>query len=317
MPWTTDDLVSAVKRKVLAPSSGFQLTDPELLEVAWEETIKRLVPAVRSVREDYWTTTKDFALTYDADLASYPAYVRIPTRAASSTMTSFWLLVTGDPVPKKLLPISASERQRYINSNTGIPGAYSLEGDRVYLYVKPGQAGLTLRVQYDRRPSRYVAVADTALISTVTATVATASGGAFVNGTTYSVDIVQAAPPCDVLLDTGSGAYTTGAPKFTFAAGVLPGLGVAVGDYVALAGYTCIPPLPDVLHPVLVDITAAQVLGDLGFVDRRDVIREDLASYMPGVLQQLAIRKSADPSFAFNRNSPLRSGRGAYGGSIR
>ena len=55
--WTTDDLVAAVQRKAQSPSSGFQLTDAQILTIAFEETTKRFVPAIRGVREDFFTTS--------------------------------------------------------------------------------------------------------------------------------------------------------------------------------------------------------------------------------------------------------------------
>jgi hypothetical protein len=108
-----------------------------------------------------------------------------------------------------------------------------------------------------------------------------------------------------VLVQGAATTYLTNV--FTFGAGVITSAGIVAGDYVAAAGYTCVPPLPDVLHPALVDYTAAAYLGDVGYTQRRDMVREDMEMYLPGVLQELAIRVSDDPPFAFNRESPLRS----------
>lgn len=310
MAWTTDDLVSAVKRDIIAPSDEFQFTDQQILDIAWDETMKRLVPAVRAVREDYWTTTIDYTI------AVGDTYKRVPARASSSTAASFWLLVVGETAPRRLRAFDSASRQRHVGQQTGQPVGYVLEGDRVYLYPPPDSASYTLRVQYDRRPSRYVPVASCAVINGLDP----GTNGILTTGVTrtagaYTIDVPSAGPPCDLLLADESATWADAAPTYpgqawyyvsADAIATLQSLG-QVEAYVALAGYTCIPPLPDVLHPALVDFTVAALWGKLGYTGKRDLVREDIETYFAGVIQQLAIRVSDDPDFAFNRESPLRT----------
>lgn len=298
MSWTTDDLVDAVKRDIIAPSDEFQFDDQQILDIAWEETMKRLVPAVRAVREDYWTTTIDYAI------AVGDTYKRIPPRANASTAASFWLVILGEPRPRRLRAFDSATRQRYIGQDTGQPTGYVLEGDKVYLYPPPDSASYTLRVQYDRRPSKYRLVSACGVVGGILGDVVSTTGGLF--GASLSVDGFQADSPFDVCIQGATATYLTG--NFTFATGTVAPSGLAVGDYIAAAGTTCVPPLPDVLHPALVDFTVAALWGKLGYTGKRDLVREDIETYFPGVIQQLAIRVSDDPDFAFNRESPLRMG---------
>jgi hypothetical protein len=312
--WTTDDLVNAVSRKVVAPSSGLQLTPQEILDIAWEETIKRLVPAVRAVREDYWTTTKDFAV-----VADQPGQ-RVPTRAAASSATSFWIVQATGERPVRLNRVPASERQRWANAASDVPSSYCLEGDTVYLLPRPN-AAMTLRVQYDRRPARYVPTSDCAfsngnigyagndLIVVVASSPMGASGYA---------DMVQGDPPCDVLFENERFVYDVGTLTFTFlgdGSQDWQAMGLGTNDWICPSGTTCVPPLPDVLHPALVDLTAVQFLSDFGFTSRALALKADIAEYLPGLLQTLAIRVSADPQIAFNPDSPLRVS--GWGGGLR
>lgn len=305
MAWTTDSLVAAVKRKCFAPAKNWPFTDAMVMDIAWEETIKRLVPAVRTVRENYWTTTLDIPLTI-LSTGAYPSYVRIPTRAAASTATSVWVVLT-DGSLSRLTRIAAAERQLFTNmtpTGNSAPNAYSLEGDKLHLYPPVNQSGLTIRIEYDRRPSRYVAVADCGVISSITDTTVVAPGGSFTSPTT--VDVVQANPPCDILMD--SAACTYAVTTFTFTSDTTVGKGVQVGDYVCAYGYTCVLPLPDVLHLALIDLTAAVIKSESKDFDRAASLRAEVEEYMPGLLQTLAVRVSADPMPAFNRQSPLRTG---------
>jgi hypothetical protein len=297
--WTTDDLLAAVQVTAQAPSGGWQFTPAEVFEIAWQETVKRLMPPVRSVREDFWTTTTDYPI------AAGVSSTRSPGRAAASTATSFWILPGAGQRPIRLARVPASNRQFYVNAAQGMPTAYCLEGDTVHLLPVPSQA-VTLRVQYDRRPSKYVPISECWELTFLPSGLDVITTGPLAASTNY--DLVRAEPPCDVLVQgVNASAVGVGTITFTFAADAAPGLEAAsVGDYVALAGYTCVPPIPDVLHPVLVDLTAAACCRASGWTNRYALIREDIDSYFPNILQNLAIRVSADPEIVFDVDSPLR-----------
>jgi hypothetical protein len=296
LAWTTDDLVSAIKRKVQSPSGGFQLTDQQVLDTAWEETMKRIVPPVRAVREDYWTTTTDVSITANVN------YVRVPPRASQTTFTDVWL-VLADGSTKPMTRIPVERRYPFATEQTGPePTWYVLEGDKCIMAPTPTGSGMSLRFMYDRRPSRYVPVSSCALISAVGATTLTTSGGTW--SANEVVDVVQADSPFDVMLQ--STTCTQSAGTFTFAAGVLTNKGIAVGDYVADAGYTCVLPLADILHPALVDFTAAALMSEIGDYERSASLRDEIGSYYEALINTLAIRVSGDPPRIFNRHSPIR-----------
>lgn len=305
MPWTTNSLVTAVKRKAFAPSARWPFEDQQVLDIAWEEMMKRVVPAVRSIRENYWTTTLNTTLAVDS-LGAYPTYVRVPTRAAASTATSVWVVRTnGDVI--RLTRISAAERQQLSSltaAGQGGPTLYALEGDKLFLYPPLNEAGLVLRVQYDRRPALLIPVSSAGLVGAITASTLNAPGGTF--GASPIIDVVQANPPCDLLLDSIASTYVS--PTFTLAANATVGQGIAVGDYVCPYGYTCVLPLPDALHVALIDLTVAACKSEQRDYARAADIRAEVDGYMPALLQTLAVRVSADPPIVFNRESPLRTG---------
>ncbi len=306
MAWTTDSLVTAVKRKAFAPSTRWPFTDQQVLDIAWEEMMKRVVPAVRSIRENYWTTTLNTTLAVDS-LGAYPTFVRVPTRASASTATSVWIVRTNGALVR-LTRISAVERMTLDTltpSGQGGPSVYALEGDKLYLYPPINQAGLVLRVQYDRRPALLIPTTSAGLITVVVASAITAPGGTFAASPT--IDVVQANPPCDILLDSIASTYL--ANVFTLATNATVGKGIAVGDYVCPYGYTCVLPLPDALHVALIDLTVAACKSEQRDYARAEAIRGEVDSYMPALLQTLAVRVSADPQVVYDRDSPLSMGR--------
>jgi hypothetical protein len=265
--------------------------------------MKRIVPPVRAVREDYWTTTTDLPITASLD------YVRVPARASQSTISDAWL-VRADGSTKGLARLPASRRFEQATVQTGPePVWFVLQGDKIIMYPTPTNSGMSLRFMYDRRPSRYVPVASCGLISAIGATTLTTSGGTW--SATEIVDVVQAGSPFDVLLQDASSTQAAGV--FTFAAGVLTNTGIAVGDYVADAGYTCVPPLPDSLHPALTDFTSAAIMAEIGDYARAQSIRDEIGSYYEALINTLAIRVADQPPLVFNRQSPGRQ-RGWGGG---
>lgn len=268
--------------------------------------MKRIVPPVRAVREDYWTTTTDLSITANVD------YVRIPTRAAQSTIVDAWL-VRADGSTRQMPRLPPTRQYEIISTPDTAPEPvwYVLQGDKIILHPTPTNSGMSLRFMYDRRPSRFVPTTSCALISAIGATTLTTTGGSW--SASETVDVVQAQMPCDVLLQDTAATYAAG--TFTFAAGVLTNKGIVAGDYVADAGYTCVLPLPDALHPALVDFTASAIMNEIGDYQRAQTLQAEIASYYEALINTFAIRVSNEPPRVFNRQSPLRQyGRAGWWG---
>lgn len=291
--WTVDECLSRAKRKAQWPDSG-KLTDDQCLEVMTEELWTFVSPLVRGVSEAYWI--KRYTTPLTAGLSTY----RIPSRCTAGTVFDVGIQdAAGNQW--RLNKIQTADTWGVVRPNaTGIPSAYAIEGDQVYLYPTPS-SGYTLLIRYERRPSSLVVAQSCA---SVTANNGTSLDGSVGLGSgTY--DIQQSAPNFDALYDdvafTVSGnTYTPDVPQsFT---------GVVAGDYICPAGYTCVVPVPDVFFSILADRTAAEMLDEAGDAAGSANIRAQLERKLSGVMDSLAPRAEASAPAIFNRWSPLRGG---------
>jgi hypothetical protein len=76
-----------------------------------------------------------------------------------------------------------------------------------------------------------------------------------------------------------------------------PPSGTAVGDWVALAGYSPIPQIPYEIHPVLAQRTAARILGILGDSNGMQLLMASAQEQMSQILTLVAPRVAGNPSF--------------------
>lgn len=301
MGWTTDELVAAVKLKAQAPASRWQFTDANVLDIAFQETVKRFIPDIREVREDYFTTYETIPLTNG--VASY----RIPKRASSMTIKQVLMVQTqanGRAWP--VTRIATSEGWRGVGLNADNPYAYVIEGAQIRLVGSPTNASdYELRVYYQRRPSRYV-TSDNTLSSRVvsvtdTTIVVSPTPSWWTSGT--RIDVMSPEPDADLLIQGASVTLSTATFTITDGASTAQ---LTAGDYVAAADTTPIVLLPDVFFDALVDATTAECLRAIGDYDAAATIETGLGAYMTRVLASIAPRAESQILKAFNQQSPLR-----------
>lgn len=307
MAWTTDALLAAVKRKVQSPSAGFQLTDAEVLEIAFEATTKTFVPAIRGVREDFFTTSETITLTNG--VTSY----RLPKRASSTTIKQVLVVQTSTgysaPVPRQ----PASRAWVASGRNTPTPWAYVIEGAQLRLLGAPSNASqYSLRVYYQRRPSRYVLTADASVVQSVTPTtiVLTAPPAWWSSG--EQLDVMSPEPEADLLMQDV--AVTLVGSTFTITDATSTSQ-VSAGDYVSQADTTPVVLLPDAFMHSLIDATAAECMRSIGDYASQASLEANVAADIEGLLSSISTRAEAQPLPIRNANAGLyQRGRSYLGG---
>ena len=234
MAWTTDMLVDAVKRKAQSPNAGFQLTDAQILQIAFEETTKRFIPAIRSVRQDFFTTFETIPLV--ANTASY----RLPVRASGTNIKQVLLVNTSTgwaaPVPR----LPASQGWSGLGRQSNTPYAYVIEGAQLRLLATPQNVSqYQIRVYYQRRPSAYVLTTSCSVVQSVTATTIVLTGAPSWWASGEQIDVMSPEPEADLVMQDV--AVTLLGATFTVTDGTSTAQVVA-GNYVAERD-TTMPPL--------------------------------------------------------------------------
>lgn len=266
MSFTTSDLLDSIKRRTFAPANQLTYQDSELLAVADETLIARIIPDILAVREEYFVTHVDYAIT-----ANQNAY-DIPVRASAGLIREVWL-VDGTTVNPNF---RRKEPEEITSDAAGTPDGFYLKNNQVILHPTPAVTQRTLRVFFFLTPPRHILVSAAGVISAIDTgnnivTVASIPA-AWATGNIF--DLIRrngGQEPLSVDLTSSlvSGSSIT-----------LPSLpnGLAVGDYVALAGETPLVQTPDVYRPVLAQGVAAEVLASMNQPgsDRAEALFEKL-----------------------------------------
>jgi hypothetical protein len=295
--WTTTTLLAAVRREAQVPDSGsstaFGHTDQEILDIATNEIQTRIVPFLRSCRENYLLRSTTQTLTVDT--SDY----RIPSDSQAAGIHSV-IYLDANSLEHKLVQRPIQDDVGYVDS--GVPRAFAVLDDKIRLFPTPDTAN-TIRILYYRRASALVPVASCYPVASKTSStiVVTGTPDSTFNGT--GIDVVQAKPHFSVLLDNNAATLSTSTFTVVSSASTAD---VAVGDYVALHMETCIPGVPAELWHALVTCVGARLLdeeGDAGGFARKMALAEATMQRARAILSP---RVDGAPRFVVTRNSPLR-----------
>lgn len=280
-------LLDSMRDTGLLPTSDESFTSARLLAVMNAEQRLYLARLLLSAREEYQVAHASLPL-----VEGQTRY-RIPSRAIGAKLKLVSLIDgNGDVIP---LGLATPERAL----KHGGPGVgYYLEGNSVVL---TGALTGSLRLSYFRRMGRIVEASEVGEIESLDATAGTVTlvskPSAFTEAKSY--DFVQGSPHFDTLAVEQSA--TIASNVLAFAEGLPEGL--AVGDYVALAGETPVCQAPLELHGVLVQRAVVKVLQAKGDPKARDAA-DDLQQMRDDALSLITPRVEAAPVVIVNHFGP-------------
>jgi hypothetical protein len=308
--WLVSHLIRNLKLRQLIVTSddaseGFGVSD--FLMLANDVIRSTIVPLLKRTREDYLLTREDLDIVSGTDRYS------LPTRAAAETLKAI-LYDAGDG---RWLPLerTSEEKAAEFSASEGRPFGYYLQDDSVVFVPEPSEAN-TVRFLYFGRPNRLVDVDEVGQISAINTgtgavtflgwdadpddpdyTTTTAPAGFAAGATSY--DFVKGTPGFRNRATAKSA--TRASNVLTFAPGDLPD-GLAVGDFVCLAGETPIPQIPDTLHSLLSQEVSRTILESKG--DKRTQQAEKTADKMQANAEtMLSNRVQATPKYLTNPNA--------------
>lgn len=272
---TTADLLTEVRLRGNIPDTSDTDSanhDSNILRLATSIIWSRLVPAILSIREDYFTTSAEYVVTADE-----PRY-RIPARAIGGVLRDV-RIISG--TAERSLPIIPQERRK--QTSAGTVEGYYVENDELVLYPKPQTTGDTLVVSYFLRPNRLIATSSCSQVAAISPDVTTSG----IADGSYTKDFINALAPFEqygvdqaITLDTN---VVTGAPA-----------DVAVGDWIAPQGYTPIPNIPVEFFPILATMTAEVVLRAMGDSAGAAALRGEGVQDLTALLDMLSPRTQGE-----------------------
>lgn len=246
---TTTTMIADIKLIGSFPTTDSLFSNANYLSLLTREQLTTIVPLLNKVNEEYFITEKDYAVT--ANQSSY----RIPARAVGSQLRDVQLISSGGDVTG-LVRLYEDNRE---SSNDGQQGYY-FKGNSVLLSPTPVTTnGDTLRLIYMRRPSTFVLPSACGEIISINTSLNQVVVSALPSTMTAStaVDFIQGDSPYD-LLSMDAAISSVSGTTVTFSS--LP-TDLAVGDFICLAGETCVPMIPEELVDVLVQATLCACLS--------------------------------------------------------
>lgn len=235
--YTVDALINKVKTRGTIPTSQSLYLPADFVDIMSDVMHQIVVPAIVSVREEYFVTFEDQVIV--ANQAGY----RIPSRAVGGMLRDVVLVNSAGKeidIPR-LDPESQKSSAAWL---TQVPYGFKLKNDEIILIPTPAAAnGDSVRFYFERRPNNLILSAAAARIQSFTAltrvVVIDATPSNFTEDDTY--DIIRPEPIFSSVDDDIAITDLTGT-NMTFTDALPDDL--AADQWIALSGFSPIPQIP-------------------------------------------------------------------------
>lgn len=282
MSMTADELIAEAKIGTSVPTNQVRLSESDMLTMAYQEIVKRFVPKITSLRQEFFIKSESITL-----VASQVRYA-IPYRAIGRTLRSLWLVQGTDR--RKLAYVQPHELHRYPTTSSDSPWGFYFEGDEIVLLGTPSSSSGTLEVPYPFRPSRLAVEADCGQITAInTGTGVITIDTAMTLTTSTPVDFIKGKQGNSTLAFDISPTNVGSSTQFTVDTDDLPS-SLAVGDWVALAGYSPLVQLPEECFPALVQCLHCRILQAIGDMEMLAVEKKERDEALLLMAESLAPR---------------------------
>ncbi len=262
---TADRLVSGVQRRISLPTNQALLDREDILELADDMIRAHFVPLLVSLRENYFVTEIDQAIT--VDLAEYD----VPSRAAGLGLRDLKLRIADNTVVD-LSIIDVEDEHKY-GRESGTPTAAFFKNDQYVLRPPPSDDTHVIEQWIDLRPSNLTLLENAAKVVSVAGddvTVVSVPSGIV---TASVVDFVRGKTNGRVLGLEKTITNITGV-VISFASGLVP-TALARNDYISLQETSPILQLPDDCQPLLETFVARRCTGAIGDFEAKTDLSAD------------------------------------------
>lgn len=308
MNYLAEDFIESVKERTFAPISQSTFTDQKILTTANEELELNLVSELVAAREDF------FLMSEETPIIANKSRYTIPEKSVGNALKALFyrdqIGVLRDPGLKL---IDSSRRAEFAESDL-MPQAFYFEGDEVVLVPKPSQTLGSLVFSFPGKPNLLIETSDCAKITSISSNVTTASFSVNTDLTNdlqvgSQVDIISAKSPFKSWAHKLPITQITSNLIEVDLAGVLGEDGSVEpqeGDYICPTGYSNIPQIPTVYHPVLAQLVAMRILRSIGDLEKLRELKEDLKELKQNAMKVIRNRVESSPKKVTNKRGLMR-----------
>lgn len=272
---TTNALLKSIKRRAMIPDNQNTFTDQDFIDLMNEEMMIGIVPSILQMKEEYFMFKEVVPLV--SDKSNYP----IPERALAGKLRELCFRDTPTGLNAneyEMTQIAVDDRYTGLSNGTGSADftgfrRFYLMGNDVILHPSVGPSAYgALTFYYYIRPNSLVKDSSVATIVSINRANGTLTLSSVPSGytTTSSAnelvkyDFVKARSGHNILdIDITLNSINSNTKTVILDPNKIP-KDLEVGDYLTLAGQSCIPNIPTELHMVLAQRVAQRLLEAIG-----------------------------------------------------
>jgi hypothetical protein len=272
---TTNALLKSIKRRAMIPDNQNTFTDQDFIDLMNEEMMIGLVPSILQMKEEYFIFREVVPLV--SDKSNYP----IPERALASKIRElcFRDVPSGQNANEyEMTQIAVDDRYTGLSNGTGSADftgfrRFYLMGNDIVLHPSVGPAAYgALAFYYYIRPNSLVKDSSVASITSIDRNAGIITVSSIPLGYTTSSSsnesvkyvFVKSRSAHNIIdINITLNSINSSTKTITLDSAKIP-KDLEVGDYLTLAGQTCIPNIPTELHMVLAQRVAQRVLEAIG-----------------------------------------------------
>jgi hypothetical protein len=288
---TSDDLIESVTRGASIPTYQPRFSREAILALADEEIESKIIPLIKSLRQDYFLFQQ--SQTTVANQNNY----QIPHRAIGGTILD---LTYNSSSLKHIDPSQA------LQSASGDPHSFYFLQDSVVLYPTPSSSK-SLVFTYELAPGKLVETSECVQASAVSSTSITSSSIPSTFLANVEVDFIKSNGQCASLALEKS-VSNVSSTTVDFASDTIPS-SFAVGDYVCLAGQSCMLQIPKETRPLLALAVQARIFEAIGDENMIQLTDRKLKEKLEQVRTVLTPRIKFEPQAIIGRLNPNRNRR--------
>lgn len=301
--YTTDGMVDDIKNEYITPTSQNLFQDTDIIAHLDKAQRTKIIPLLNSVREEYWVTRFDQAVT---GVASYT----LPQRGSGAMLRDVVFVDSqGNEIElTRLSPVQIKSTFPFGYQLPLYTFGYYIQDDQVFLYPQQAVAAsqYTLRMKYLRRPNNLTSVSNCGKILTIASNVLTLDNLDTTWSTSTTFDIIQNFPQFNSISD---GATITAINTLTnqVTLSTVP-TGLSTGMYMCPTLMTCIPQIPYEMYDILIAAGAMRLARALGDSQGLQLAEKNYEEAAAGFIKLVDPRIQGATKKVVNRNNPFNFG---------
>lgn len=298
---TSASLVKAVERDAMVPLHQNTFSEDDILDIATEEMMLEIVPAILKFHQDYFLTSMDVKLVQGKTRYA------IPSNAVGDKLRDVSFVDTSSNV-REMTRISVDQLAAYNYGTNTYPFAFYIEGNEIVLApTRNSYMDGTLKISYYQRTLPLISDEHTAEILSIDR-----DNGVIqlskIPDSFRSIDkynYISSKSPFKTLMSSVSVVLnrdlntiiTTDIPE-----------SLAAGDYITFDGCSNIPQIPEDLHTYLKYRVIARVLESMNDTEALKNVYVKIQQLERSTTILIESRVDSAPEKIVNRHNSLRSG---------